>query len=158
MTVEELYIYYKGTSTSVCFLSATCPHVFKPVPWVLTVNHCPSRLTRFDSLDLRDVRRLLDDATGEAGLGGAARPQGGGGPRGACPADDSGSRCSAGLSRAALPRGSVRQHNPGLVVRCLSLTVGQTGQSHCGMDLPPALVAWSLLLPVKCVEENTAVE
>lgn len=57
----------------------------------------------FDSLDLGDVRRLLDDAAGESGSCGAALPCGRSGPCGAGLAYNSGPGGGDGGSSGAAP-------------------------------------------------------
>lgn len=101
----------------------------------------------FDSLDLRDMRGLLDDAAGECGPSGAALPQSRGGPCDAHPVYDIGPRNGEGLPGAAQPCGSTRHRHAALVC-CAALTLGQVGQSHGSVDLPPALVVSSLLSSV----------
>ena len=90
------------------------------------------------------MRGLLDDAAGESGPCGAALPQSRGGPRHTHPVYDSGPRNREGLSSAALPRASAG-HGHAALVRCAALSLGQVGQSHGGVDLPPALIDSSLL-------------
>lgn len=97
-----------------------------------------------NSLDLRDVRGLLDDAAGESGPRGAALPQSAGGSRDTHPVYDSGPRNRERLSGAALTRASSGRCHAALVC-CAALPLGQVGQSHGGVDLPPALTASSLL-------------
>lgn len=91
----------------------------------------------FDSLDLGDMRRFLDDAAGEGGP--RALLQGRHGSRHAQPAREAGLRCGGGLRGAALPRGGA-----GCRAGALSrLALGQAGESHGGVDLPPALAVFS---------------
>lgn len=101
----------------------------------------------FDSLDLRDMRRLLDDATGESGPCGAALSQSRGGSCNTHPVYYSGPHYGEGLSGAALYCGCIGNHTSALVPRA-ALPLGQVGQSHGGMDFPPALVLLSLLAPI----------
>lgn len=106
------------------------------------------------------MRGLLDDAAGESGPCGAALPQSSRGPRNAHPVYDSGSCYGEGLSGAALPRGGDGHHNAALVPH-VALPLGQIGQSHSGVDLPPALLVslllasvLLLLLPVNVLEKQ----
>lgn len=78
----------------------------------------------FDSLDLRDMRGLLDDAAGESGPSGAALPQGRVGPCDAHPVYDIGPRNREGLSGAAQPCGSAGHCHAALVC-CAALPLGQ---------------------------------
>lgn len=91
------------------------------------------------------MRGLLDDAAGESGPHGAALPQSRGGS--SCdthPVYDSGPRNREGLSGAALP-GASAGHGHAVLICCAALPLGQVGQSHGGVDLPPALIDSSLL-------------
>lgn len=90
------------------------------------------------------MRGLLDDAAGESGPRGAALPLSRGGSCDTHPVYDSGPRKREGLSGAALASASAG-HGHAALVRCAALSLGQAGQSHGGVDLPPALIDPSLL-------------
>lgn len=85
------------------------------------------------------MRGLLDDSAGQRGPGGAALPQSTGRPGHTHPGD--GDR----LSGASLAR-----VGPAALPRHAALPLGQAGQGHSSVDLPPALEdPWALLrLPV----------
>lgn len=94
----------------------------------------------FDSLDLRDVRRFLDDAAGEGGP--RAPLLGRHGSRHTQPAREAGFRYGERLRGAALPRGGAGCR-VGALSRLAALALGQAGESHGGVDLPPALAVFS---------------
>ena len=105
------------------------------------------------------MRGLLDDAAGESGPRGAALSQSSGGSCDTHPVYASGPRNRVGLSGAALPCGSAG-HDHAAVVCQAALSLGQVGQSHSGVDLPPALIDLSrlasalLLVPVNILKKN----
>lgn len=96
-----------------------------------------------NSLDLGDVRGLLDDSAGQRGPHGAALPQSTGRSGHTHPGD--GERLS-GASLARVGNGL----GPAALLRRAALPLGQVGQSDSSVDLPPALVDPSALprLPV----------
>lgn len=113
-----------------------------------------------NSLNLGDMRGLLDDAAGESGPHGAALPQSRSGSCDAHPVYYSGPGDREGLSGAALARAGAG-HAYDALVRCRALSLGQTGQSHSGVDLPPALIdppqlasLLLLLLPAHTIKGN----
>lgn len=106
-----------------------------------------------NSLDLGDVRGLLDNAVGQSGPHGAALPQSRGRSSDTHPVYYSGPGNGEGLPGAALSRAGSGQCYT--VVPChAALSLGQVGQSHGSVDLPPALsdpcllTSVLLLLPV----------
>lgn len=110
------------------------------------------------------MRGLLDDAAGESGPHGAALPQSRGGSCDTHPVYDSGPRNREGLSGAALCCANTGKGYATLVCRA-ALPLSQVGQSHGGVDLPPALIdslllaSFLLLLPVNiCIYEKQQYE
>lgn len=106
------------------------------------------------------MRGLLDDAAGQSGPCGAALPQSRGGSRGTLPVYDSGPRDREGRAGAAPSRASAG-HGYGALVCRAALPLGQVGQSHGGVDLPPALIDSSLrdsvllLVPVNMLKKKS---
>lgn len=126
------------------------------------------------------MRGFLYNAAGESGPDGAALPQGrggafhahpvyDGGPHGAArplstggafhahPVYDSGPHHREGLAGAARARGTSGPRDAALARRAAP-PLGQAGQSHGGVDLPPGLVPLtllaSLLLPIAANVSN----
>lgn len=98
----------------------------------------------FDRLNLRDMRGLLDDAAGESGTSGAALSQSRGGPCDTDPQIYIGPCNGEWLPGVVPPCGSAgRRHNA--LVWSAALPLGQVGQSHGSVDLPPSLVVSSPL-------------
>lgn len=97
-----------------------------------------------NSLDLSDMRGLLDYAAGEGGPHSAALPQSRGRSSDTHPFYYSGPRDREGLSGAALSCASTG-HGCAALVCCAALSLGQVSQSHGCMNLPPALINLSLL-------------
>lgn len=96
--------------------------------WVFGLLHTVGQ-KNLNSLNLRDVRRSLDDAAGESRPCGVFRSR----------SVDIGSWWRARLSGVAWSRGCAGHW---------SADLGQTGESHSGVDLPPVLVVLSLRAPV----------
>lgn len=97
-----------------------------------------------NSLDLSDMRGLLDYAAGEGGPHSAALPQSRGRSSDTHPVYYSGPRNREGLSGADLSCASTG-HGYAALVCCAALSLGQVSQSHGSVDLPPALINSSLL-------------
>lgn len=96
------------------------------------------------------MRGLLDDSAGQRGPRGAALPHSTGGAAHTHPGD--GERLS-GASLAPVGAGL----GPAALLRRAPLPLGQVGQSHSSVDLPPALVDPSALLqlPVDTLQEQS---
>lgn len=99
------------------------------------------------------MRGLLDNAVGQSGPHGAALPQSRGRSSDTHPVYYSGPGNGEGLPGAALSCASTGQCNTVAPCRA-ALSLGQVGQSHGSVDLPPALgdpcllTSILLLLPV----------
>lgn len=91
-----------------------------------------------NSLDLRDVRGLLDDAVGDGGPYGAALPQARGGPRHTHPVYYSGPGERERPPGAAPSRAGAGDGDAALFCHT-ALSLGQVSQSHGSVDLPPTL-------------------
>lgn len=115
-----------------------------------------------NSLDLRDMRGLLDDAAGERGPHGAALSQSRGGSCDRHPVYDRGPRNWEWLPSAELPCANAG-HGYVALVCCAALPLSQIGQSHGSVDLPPALIDSSLLasvlllVPVNILKKNCCI-
>lgn len=114
-----------------------------------------ARQGHVNSLDLSDMRGLLDNAAGEGGPHSAALPQGRRRSSDTHPVYYSGPRNREGPPGAARCRASAGHGYTALVCRA-ALSLGQVRQSHGGVDLPPALrylsLLASLLLPLLPVD------
>lgn len=120
-----------------------------------------ARQGHVNSLDLSDMRGLLDNAAGEGGPHCATLPQDRRRSSDTHPVDYSGPCNWEGPSGTAGCRASTGHGHTALVCRA-ALSLGQVSQSHGGVDLPPALMDPSmlasirLLLPVNTLKDASA--